>query len=123
MLARELFVTMLQWADDQTLENLLAVPALEFCIPCPGLQWVQYVGKGCGRVNGKVIAFDGSKIQGVRCLSQEVVEMVGKEQEDFKAEMDERDDLELSLADDLARDTNVEPNEENSGKGLGPGLI
>lgn len=119
MIAREMFVTMLQWADDETLENLLSVPGLEFSIPCPGLRWVQYIGKSCCRVGGSVISFDIAKIQGVRCLKQESVidEEIEKELDDLGINDPSQSMAEAigeELESDLNRDTNVEPNEEDT---------
>ncbi len=110
MIAREMFVTMLQWANDETLDNLLSVPGLEFAIPCPGLRWVQYVGNNCGRVDGKVVTFDISKVQGVRCLKQESTIQV-----DDDLELKEMQVSELSVAEAVADLKDAEADLEDNG--------
>lgn len=116
MNSREFVKILLQWSTDETLDNLLSTPGLEFLYPNPGLQWVSYVGKSSARtVGGGVISFDPSKIKGVRCLAQEAViepDLLEEQRAKRVADLAE-------TRKDLEKDTNSPPEDFQEPRTLG----
>lgn len=82
MTSREFIQLMLIHASEETLDQLMKAPGLQFLYPLAGLVWVNYRGRGLANYEGTLHNFDPTKIQGIRYNDCEVEAEVEVEVDD-----------------------------------------